>query len=34
MIDVLAISLYSMQQEMARLERISANLANATTPAY
>lgn len=34
MTDVLAISLQGMQQEMARLERISLNLANATTPGY
>jgi len=32
--DVLAISLQSMQQDMARLERISLNMANATTPGY
>ena len=34
MTDVLAISLQSMQQDMARLERISMNMANATTPGY
>jgi flagellar basal-body rod protein FlgG len=34
MTDVLAISLHGMQQEMARLQRISMNMANATTPAY
>lgn len=34
MSDVLAISLNSMQQDMARLERISLNMANATTPGY
>jgi len=34
MTDVLAVSLQGMQQEMARLERISLNLANATTPGY
>ncbi|WP_440534006.1 flagellar hook-basal body protein [Variovorax sp. YR566] len=34
MSDVLAISLNSMQQDMARLERISMNMANATTPGY
>lgn len=34
MSDVLAISLHSMQQDMARLERISMNMANATTPGY
>ena len=34
MTDVLALSLRGMQQDMARLERISLNLANATTPGY
>lgn len=34
MSDVLAISLHSMQQEMARVERVSMNMANATTPGY
>ncbi len=34
MSDVLAISLLSMQQDMGRLERISLNMANATTPGY
>ena len=34
MTDVLAISLQSMQQDMARLERISMNMANAATPGY
>lgn len=34
MTDVLAISLQGMQQDMARLERISTNLANATTTGY
>jgi flagellar basal-body rod protein FlgF len=34
MTDVLAISLHSMQQDMARLERISLNMANAMTPGY
>ena len=34
MSDILAISLQSMQQDMARLERISMNMANAMTPAY
>jgi len=34
MTDVLAISLYSMQQDMGRLERISLNMANAMTPGY
>jgi len=32
--DVLAISLRSMQHDMARLERISMNMANAMTPGY
>lgn len=32
--DILAISLYGMQQDMARLERIGANMANALTPGY
>lgn len=34
MTDVLAIGLRSMQQDMARLERISMNMANAVTPGY
>jgi flagellar basal-body rod protein FlgF len=34
MTHVLAISLLSMQQDMARLERISMNIANAATPGY
>ncbi len=34
MTDVLAISLASMQQEMSRLDQISSNMANASTPAY
>ncbi|WP_399681022.1 flagellar hook-basal body protein [Xenophilus sp.] len=34
MIDVLAVSLQGMQQDASRLERISANLANAMTPGY
>jgi flagellar basal-body rod protein FlgG len=34
MTDVLAISLHSMQHDMARLERISMNMANAMTPGY
>ncbi|RIX79100.1 flagellar hook-basal body protein [Acidovorax cavernicola] len=34
MSDVLAITLNGMQQDMARLERISMNIANATTPGY
>jgi flagellar basal-body rod protein FlgF len=34
MSEVLAISLLSMQQDMARLERVSMNMANATTPGY
>ena len=34
MTDVLAISLNGMQQDMARLERISMNMANAATPGY
>lgn len=34
MTDVLAVSLHSMQQDMARLERISMNMANAATPGY
>jgi flagellar basal-body rod protein FlgF len=34
MTDVLAISLQGMQQDMARVERISLNLANAMTPGY
>lgn len=34
MSDVLAITLNGMQQDMARLERISMNMANATTPGY
>lgn len=34
MTDVLAIGLHSMQLDMARLERIGMNLANATTPGY
>ncbi|MDQ8035312.1 MAG: flagellar hook-basal body protein [Bordetella sp.] len=34
MIDVLAVSLQGMQQDSARMERISANLANAMTPGY
>lgn len=34
MTDVLAITLQGMHQDMAQLERISSNLANATTPAY
>lgn len=34
MIDVLAVSLHGMQQDASRLERISANLANAMTPGY
>lgn len=34
MSDILAISLNSMQQDMARLERISMNMANALTPGY
>ncbi|MDM0122182.1 flagellar hook-basal body protein [Variovorax arabinosiphilus] len=34
MSDVLAISLHGMQQEMARVQRISMNMANATTPGY
>lgn len=34
MTDVLAISLQGMQQDMARLERISMNMANAATPGY
>ena len=34
MTNVLAISLASMQQEMSRLDQISANMANASTPAY
>jgi len=34
MTDTLAISLRAMQQDMARLESISMNLANATTPGY
>lgn len=34
MTDVLAISLHGMQQEMARVQRISMNMANATTPGY
>lgn len=34
MTDILAIGLHSMQLDMARLERISMNMANATTPGY
>jgi len=34
MTDVLAITLNGMQQDMARLERISMNMANAATPGY
>jgi len=32
--DVLAVTLTAMQQDAARLDRVSANLANATTPSY
>lgn len=32
--DVLAITLSAMQQDAARLDRVSANIANATTPGY
>ena len=34
MTDVLAISLHAMQHDISRLERISMNMANATTPGY
>ncbi|EJL72202.1 flagellar hook-basal body protein [Variovorax sp. CF313] len=34
MSDVLAITLNGMQQDMARVERVSMNMANATTPGY
>jgi flagellar basal-body rod protein FlgG len=34
MTDVLAIGLHGMQQDMARLERIAMNLANASTPGF
>lgn len=34
MYDVLAITLSSMQQDMARLDRVALNLANVTTPGY
>lgn len=34
MTDILAISLQGMHQDMVQLDRISLNLANATTPAY
>ena len=34
MADILAVTLYSMQQDMARVERTSMNIANATTPGY
>ncbi|MET3513382.1 flagellar basal-body rod protein FlgG [Pseudacidovorax sp. 1753] len=34
MSDILAISLNALQQDMARLDRISMNVANATTPGY
>lgn len=32
--EVLAIALQSMQQDMQRLDRISLNVANVTTPGY